>query len=378
MNTFSWQTEGVTARSDAPASSAKDERSNAEKQAVVVDFLRSRVGSAALSARQIAAALSEGGAPPVDLRVETAVDAMVRANARVRVQFDEEMEAHYEYQAKHEDVHDAASLVTFVNNSPNGVVASEVFDCYVGAERDVEKAIVGGAVVATLDATTRRVGLFPRGAPYLVRLTGDAKPKDARTVATAKDVTTEVRRGDAVGLVLDDGADPPVAWHRVSSRVHASGSQPKRAERPLGATSLKEMHSANEYCDRFDAGALTVNEDRLDCGGRPRFGLCRHGASNDVRALWLETAAETPVDHAQLERKLVEAKLNAKISRKSNKRPGRKQEDEAKKKRRVNSRFQRLTNTHLVGTPIGDVLAAAFNADPAADGATGGTRFKGS
>ena len=32
----------------------------------------------------------------------------------------------------------AASLVTFVNNSPNGVVASEVFDCYVGAERDVE------------------------------------------------------------------------------------------------------------------------------------------------------------------------------------------------------------------------------------------------
>ena len=138
MNTFSWQTEGVTARSDAPASSAKDERSNAEKQAVVVDFLRSRVGSAALSARQIAAALSEGGAPPVDLRVETAVDAMVRANARVRVQFDEEMEAHYEYQAKHEDVHDAASLVTFVNNSPNGVVASEVFDCYVGAERDVE------------------------------------------------------------------------------------------------------------------------------------------------------------------------------------------------------------------------------------------------
>ena len=54
----------------------------------------------------------------------------------------------------------------------------------------------------------------------------------------------------------------------------------------------------------------------------------------------------------------------------------RKQEDEAKKKRRVNSRFQRLTNTHLVGTPIGDVLAAAFNADPAADGATGGTRSR--
>ena len=36
------------------------------------------------------------------------------------------------------DVHDAASLVTFVAKTPDGVAASEVFDCYVGAERDVE------------------------------------------------------------------------------------------------------------------------------------------------------------------------------------------------------------------------------------------------
>ena len=89
-----------------------------------------------------------------------------------------------------------------MNRSPNGVVGSEVFDCYVGAERDVERAIVGGAVAAILDGTSRRVGLFPRGAPYFVALSGEARFRSDRALATTRDVSSEVRRGDAVGLWL--------------------------------------------------------------------------------------------------------------------------------------------------------------------------------
>ena len=107
---FAWQTPGVTAPEDGAASS-KDGRSSIEKQSAVIDLLRSRVGSAPMSGRAIAAALSESEGGTVDLRTDTAVDAMVRANARVTVTFDEEMEALYEYTAKHEDVHDRLSLV---------------------------------------------------------------------------------------------------------------------------------------------------------------------------------------------------------------------------------------------------------------------------
>ena len=382
---FAWQTPGVTAREDAPLDdeSDADPRSAIEKQSAVIDFLRSRVGSAALSARAIAAALSEGGGRSVDLRVESAVDAMVRANARVVVRFDEEMEALYEYAAKHEDVHDFESLATFVNRSPNGVVGSEVFDCYVGAERDVERAIVGGAVAAILDGTSRRVGLFPRGAPYFVALSGEARFRSDRALATTRDVSSEVRRGDAVGLWLR--GERPANWSRVSSRVHASGHQPKRAERPLSVTSLKDMHSSNEYCDAFTAAELPLNDgDRATAEfSRATFRLVKHGCSNDVRGLWLETAAETPVDHAQLERKLLEANLHrggGGAAARRGKRPGGARAvaaDEGKKKRRINTRFQRLTNTHLIGTAIGDVLAAAQTSD-GAESATGGTQFRGS
>ena len=54
----------------------------------------------------------------------------------------------------------------------------------------------------------------------------------------------------------------------------------------------------------------------------------------------------------------------------------RKEEEEAKKKRRrVNPKFAKLTNTHLAGTPIGDVLQAALEGRDIEGSATGGARF---
>ena len=104
--------------------------------------------------------------------------------------------------------------------------------------------------------------------------------------------------------------------------------------------------------------------------------LAKHGCTNDVRALWLETAEQTPTDRSLLQRKLAEADLQHGSLQRRPRGKKRKEEEEAKKKRRrVNPKFAKLTNTHLAGTPIGDVLQAALEGRDIEGSATGGARF---
>eukprot|EP00629_Pelagomonadales_sp_RCC1024_P015573 CAMPEP_0119273962 /NCGR_PEP_ID=MMETSP1329-20130426/11226_1 /TAXON_ID=114041 /ORGANISM="Genus nov. species nov., Strain RCC1024" /LENGTH=369 /DNA_ID=CAMNT_0007274229 /DNA_START=170 /DNA_END=1275 /DNA_ORIENTATION=- len=354
---FGWQTELT-----ATAPIADDTRSDLEKQSAVVDLLRGRVGSAPLTAALIAASRAS-----VDLAKDKNVDDMIRNNPRVRVTFDDEMEALYEYAAEHDDVHDLASLKAFIERRPDGIRAEEVHDCYVGAARDTELLITSGGAVAIFDASSRKTCLFPRPPAYLVQLQGEAEAVDARTLATTRDVQDEVRRGDAVALCMPNDR----RWVRVASlvRTHAASNQPNRAKRPLSVSSVRPMHSANQYADAFDATTLPCHgeDPLLDSEGAPPRGswpLAKHGCTNDVRELWLKTAAETPVDHAQLERKMIDEKLD---SNRKKERPRRKRaarvEDETKKRRRLAPMFHRLTNTHLKGTEIGAILEEAMRHD---------------
>ena len=83
------------------------------------------------------------------------------------------------------------------------------------------------------------------------------------------------------------------------------------------------------------------------------------------------------MEAARLEQLLVEHKLDkqrgAVRARRKRATP---KEDEVKKKRRINPKFQRLTNTHLKGTAIGDVLEAAMNIDYREESATGGGAYR--
>ncbi|KAJ1459374.1 hypothetical protein M885DRAFT_560728 [Pelagophyceae sp. CCMP2097] len=359
-----------------------DTRTAIEKQSAVVDVLRQSVGRS-LSADDVLEALRMSSVPPVDLSREVEVDQMLRCNVRIRVQLDDEG-ARYAYVARFDDVRDGATLISRIAKTDNGVAVADVLDCYVGVEADVEAAIIAGNVIALKDASEKNIALFPRHEPYLVLLSGSARlPHDAdrRSVTLTRDVQTEVRRGDAIAL-LDEHTLEARGWFRVSSRVHASNErpQPARARRPLSASSLKEMHSQNVYCDPFDPTRLPLSAttDALrssDAGGG--FVLAKHGCTNDVRTLWLETAADTPDDHAQLERKLVESGVNAPAANRA-KRPkvARRQDTAPRARARHFNRFQKLTNVHLVGTAIGDVLAAANDGDTT--GSTGNARFEAS
>ena len=121
-----------------------------EKQAAVVACLRRRGRQKPLSAQKL---IEEMGADAVDLRIDSGVDAMLRRNPRVRVALDDEGEATYVYKGLHTHVHDFESLVQFVEQAKDGVRAVDLYDTYIGAADDVEKAIVRRDVLACFDAS---------------------------------------------------------------------------------------------------------------------------------------------------------------------------------------------------------------------------------
>ena len=98
-----------------------------------------------------------------------------------------------------------------------------------------------------------------------------------------------------------------VKWFRIDSKVHHSGAQPKRAQRPLSASSLREMHSSNVYVSEYNEQTvpLGVDEENDDSQMTSTPCTCRSPSkrcTNDVRALWLETAEQTPTDRSLLQR----------------------------------------------------------------------------
>lgn len=374
---FAWQTSLTRSTNNE-----KDPRPDLEKQAAVVACLRMRVGSSALNAQKLMEAM---GVDPVDLREEAGVDAMLRKNPRVRVALDDEGEATYAYKAAHDDVHDFGSLVTFVGQAKDGVRAMDLYDTYIGASSDVEKAIVAGDVLACFDASIRKTCLFPRGQPYVCGL-GNAVRDSRTTLQTRRDFRNDVRRGDGLKiarvsrgaheLIMDRSS---VKWFRIDSKVHHAGAQPKRAQRPLSSSSLRDMHSSNSYMSEYDATTVPLGVDEEEEGSDDEeypvhVSLAKHGCTNDVRALWLETAEQTPTDRSLLLRLLAEADLQHGSAQRRPRGKKRKEEETKKKRRRINPKFARLTNTHLAGTPIGDVLQAALEGEDVGS-ATGGARF---
>lgn len=336
---------------DAPTQS--DGRPALEKQLDVVETLRKRGGTSSLTAAQLYEAMVADDRQPVDLREDVEVDQMLRKNTGVDVVVDNEGEAHYGIATAYDDVVDRATLFKRIGES-KGVAVEDLEDCYNGASEDIESMIVSGEILATSHQTTRKVWLWPRIGTYLVQLGGQAKSSEVEeehaSVTVTADIRNEVRRGDAVKI--------GVAWARVSSRVSA-GRQPKRAERPLSVSSVQDMHKDNNYIDVFDDSKMPVVPG-LDKGG-PIF---KHGCTNDVKDLWFATTSKTPKDRAELAQLLKNANLDdaAATARRPTKRPRRTAEPAVTKKRKKQQRSDahvKITNTHLRGTEIGNILAAA-------------------
>lgn len=82
------------------------------------------------------------------------------------------------------------------------------------------------------------------------------------------------------------------------------------------------------------------------------------GCTNDIRQLWRDTLRHWPTDRTEFERKLVQAGLTTQAKVDANRRQAKRRLKEEKKKSRPRKqRDIKISNQHLIGTELGEILA---------------------
>ncbi|KAG9400780.1 hypothetical protein AC1031_010218 [Aphanomyces cochlioides] len=335
----------------------------------ILEFLNSIPGHKAVSVAQI---YQKTG---IDLSSpgEYEVSERVRNNTKVRTEGEL-----FAYKAKF-DIKNRDDLLRQLNRCPEGIPSRDIKDCYATVEDDLRHLTRIGTVICIRNTEDGNDVYFPRGELFLSELSGVAVVElGSYIAATKEDITTEIRRGDAV-KVGDH-------WFRVSAAPKAGGS----SQPPIfmaGMTTSKSVSSVRDlnvddtkkkprYMLNFDSGHLPLDTAYPDARGNimmhqkwdtaPKMGrgppvkMLKHGCTNDVRQLWRDTLTGWPSDRVALERAMLhcglmtrdmhEASMNRSKMRKVGK--GNKKVPRQRKQRDI-----KITNTHLVGTALGEALA---------------------
>jgi hypothetical protein len=135
----------------------------------------------------------------------------------------------------------------------------------------------------------------------------------------------------------------------------------ERAKAPLSVTSDKEMSKRNEYVEPFTARELPLDGD-YDGDTTYTGKALRHGCSNDIRALWTQTAVHVKqfIDREQaltaelLRHKLITrgASNDDNVRRGGNKTKLIAPKKERKKRAANANSASNAHNVHLVGTVL--------------------------
>jgi hypothetical protein len=246
---------------------------------------------------------------------------------------------------------------------------------------DIEDMKTAGDVIACVihDQNKHDIVLYPRGRPFLTRLSGTVTARmGAESVETSADLREEIRRGDAI-LVAD-------RWYRVSSQVKTSSAsqQPIRAQAPGSVSSTTEMSERNEYSLKFTATSLPLSKpisyippELIGPHGFAEVPVFKHGCTNDIRSRWNNTFSEMRSknllrDDKRLQEELLRLRLvsvaGVLTSNATKKRPVETDEANSQRKpRKQHNRFYRSTNTHLRGGIIGDVIFNSAEAPSSSD-----------
>ncbi|KAJ0408523.1 hypothetical protein P43SY_006453 [Pythium insidiosum] len=183
------------------------------------------------------------------------------------------------------------------------------------------------------------------------------------------DVSNELRRGDAVRI-----GDH---WLRVSAAVKTSSSARPAPFAGMASKSVSSTRDPNvskkiRYVLKFDHEHLPLDAAFPDAKGRdlsnsdkwdqlpkrgPKFQMVKHGCSNDIRQLWKDTLRNWPVDRAEFEKKLVQAGLTTQAKLDATRRQIKRRKKEDKKPRMRKQREIKISNQHLIGTELGEILA---------------------
>lgn len=167
-------------------------------------------------------------------------------------------------------------------------------------------------------------------------------------------------RGHSIGAASQLLSNVANASNPTNLAASLSSTGQGHAKRPT-ARNKGTGHNANVDQARKDAKAAkeAASDPNIALYTHPR----RHGCTKGVREMYLKTRSLIPTDETELYKMLVENKLledgeawrRAKLVKKADV-----DNDGKKKKRRYYERKnQRMTNTHLVGTAVGALLADA-------------------
>ena len=286
----------------------------------------------------------------IDLNHEQYVLDMLKSNPKVEVERTGENsnDLTFRYRTKF-NIANKAELVKEIGRVQNGIAAMDICTppCYAGVELDIQNLIVGGDIIACKNKTLKTAVLFPRGRAFFSALSGTVTAAPGQqAVKTSESLLSEVRRGDAIGISGN--------WFRVASNVGSVGShQAERASAPLSVTSDVELSDKNVYRDRFDHSVLPLDGDY---DGEAAFTgpALRHGVTNDVRALWRDTAAKAKEfrDGPSLRHELVRCKLLSTIGLQTNGAAKTREKKPKERKKRKARDTGRVFNSHLQGSAL--------------------------
>lgn len=305
----------------------------------------------------------------VDLTMDEQVDQRLKNNPKVRVEGDM-----YAYQAKY-NIKNKMQLLKILERIPEGMPLDDLIDCYVGVENDLKELTHTGDVICLKNAEKGADVYYSRGAPFLVDVSGVATVEPGSYLThSSQDVSTELRRGDAVRIGEH--------WFRVSAAVKTSSSARPTQFAGMTTKSVSSTRDPNvskkiRFMFKFDKDHLPLDMpfpnakkqhvagdhwDTLPKRGQ-KFQLAKHGCTNDIRQLWRDTLRHWPVDRVEFERKLVQAGLTTQAKVDANRRQikRRLKEDKKKKPRPRKQRDIKISNQHLIGTELGEILAKGSN-----------------
>eukprot|EP01041_Mallomonas_annulata_P011666 gene11666-24436_t len=330
--------------SNADETNNEDNRPSIQKHADIVDYLQISSRDQRVTVGDILRDCQ------VDLEgKDSAVLDMLKINPKVDVLTIEGI-VFFQYRSKFE-IRNKYELLNAIDRIRSGISWKDIEDCYPNIQMDIQEMIMSGQIIAIKNKETRMQIFYPRQRSFLTKLSGDiiAIPNDIY-VATKEDIRHEIRRGDAIQINN--------SWFRVSSNIYNSKlQQPERARAPLSVSSTENLSERNEYIEEYTAKKIPLDGE-YD-GDNIFTGVAlKHGCTNDLRDKWKLTleSMKSLKDEKSLEAELLKLHLITKTGVNGIKRFANSDKNTTKKRaRRVSTK---ITNTHLKGTIIGDIIAS--------------------
>jgi len=358
MATFAWQQNGLSqgnedddlrkllwsSEATARESTRPQQLTANSKISRVVEYLDEHGRTAAVSEIQVERKLGFSLSSPEPLVVG------LKNHRNILLETRSDGARWYAYQSGHPKVRDRASLLAELEEYPNGIPMKDLADAYHGVQSDMANAVFSGDVLAV---TNRKLTgenteiLFPRGLRLFFRVGGEAAGfslSGNNRLSTAKDIRHEIRRGDAVKVTPCDEVagvkTPASAAGRISTRMQG---RLRKWARPISVSSLKEMGGDDttsvEWANPFTSNSVPVEFGQPIPSGQVQ--LQKFGCTNDVRALWTETAVSLPKTDQELFKALEDHGAGVKQATHKRARPREKQK-KVQRRRRMN-----ITNRHL-------------------------------